>query len=133
MLLLKAREVVMDRFRPMLRAFDLTEQQWRVIRALAEVDEVDASELAAASYILAPSLSRILQNLEGRGIARRRTPRSDGRRAMIALTARGRRLFERVAPHSQDSYGEIAEKLGASKLNALYALLEEVQVRLGES
>ena len=55
MLLLKARESVMDRFRPVLRRFDLTEQQWRVIRALAEVDERDASELAAESYILAPS------------------------------------------------------------------------------
>jgi len=32
--LLKAREAAMERFRPMLREHGLTEQQWRVIRAL---------------------------------------------------------------------------------------------------
>ena len=39
MMLLRAREAVMGRFRPMLREFDLTEQQWRIIRVLAEVEE----------------------------------------------------------------------------------------------
>ena len=44
MMLLRAREAVMGRFRPMLRKFDLTEQQWRIIRALSEVEERDASD-----------------------------------------------------------------------------------------
>ena len=60
MMLLRAREAVMGRFRPMLRKFNLTEQQWRIIRALSEVEEQDASDLAEVSYILAPSLTRIL-------------------------------------------------------------------------
>ncbi|MFT5000920.1 MAG: hypothetical protein ACI875_001925, partial [Planctomycetota bacterium] len=31
-MLLRAREAVMRRFRPMLRLHDLSEQQWRVLR-----------------------------------------------------------------------------------------------------
>ena len=38
MLLLRAREAVMLRFRDMLRRQGLTEQQWRVLRALATED-----------------------------------------------------------------------------------------------
>ena len=62
--LLKAREAAMARFRPMLRNHGLTEQQWRVIRALSEYGKIDASELARRSFLLAPSLTRILRFLE---------------------------------------------------------------------
>ena len=36
MLLLRAREKMMERFRPLITSHGLTEQQWRVIRALNE-------------------------------------------------------------------------------------------------
>jgi hypothetical protein len=40
MALLKAREAVMVRFRPSLRAHGLTEQQWRVLRIMSVADSV---------------------------------------------------------------------------------------------
>ena len=46
--LLMAREAVMERFRPHLNGAGITEQQWRVLRALCEVEEMDAGELAKA-------------------------------------------------------------------------------------
>ena len=45
--LLRAREAVMGNFRPMLADFDVTEQQWRVMRVLSEAGRLDASDLAA--------------------------------------------------------------------------------------
>ena len=36
LLLLQAREAVFARFRPLLNAVGLTEQQWRVVRALLD-------------------------------------------------------------------------------------------------
>jgi len=130
MLLLKAREAVMMRFRPMLRDVGLTEQQWRVIRALSEVEEYDAGKLAAVSYILSPSLTRILQRLEARELIRRRVDDADQRRTLISLTADGRALFNAVRPLSRDIYEEIASNLGASRLSGLYNILEEVEQRL---
>ena len=81
--LLKAREAAMARFRPMLREFGLTEQQWRVIRVLAEYGRIDASELARRSMLLAPSLTRILQFLESQGLVRRLADKGDQRRAFL--------------------------------------------------
>ena len=52
MQLLKAREAAMSRFRPMLRKHGLTEQRWRVIRAIHEHGKIDASELAMRSFLL---------------------------------------------------------------------------------
>ena len=60
MALMRTREAVMEQFRPLLREHGITEQQWRVLRALSGVRKVNASELAEITCISMPSLSRIL-------------------------------------------------------------------------
>lgn len=123
--LLKAREAAMARFRPMLRQHDLTEQQWRVIRALAEFGRIDASELAERSFLLSPSLTRILQHLEKSRLVRRTPDRNDQRRSELKLTAKGRRLFDEVAPDSERLYTEIEARFGRTRMETLYTLLAE--------
>lgn len=123
--LLKAREAAMARFRPMLRDHGLTEQQWRVIRALADYDKIDASELARRSFLLAPSLTRILQHLESEKLVKRLSDANDQRRSVLTLTAKGRKLFSEVAPDSAALYEEIESSFGGKRLALLYELLEE--------
>lgn len=123
--LLKAREAAMARFRPMLRDHGLTEQQWRVIRALADYDRIDASELARRSFLLAPSLTRILQHLESAKLVKRLSDASDQRRSVLTLTARGKKLFSEVAPDSALLYADIESSFGTERLALLYELLEE--------
>ena len=130
MALMRAREAVMNRFRPMLLDHGVTEQQWRVLRALQDGPR-DISSLARRCCILGPSLTRILRNLESRAFVRRRTDKGDGRISVIALAPAGSRLIDQVAPHSEAHYAAIADALGAEKLDALYALLEEVEETLG--
>jgi len=123
--LLKAREAAMARFRPMLRDHGLTEQQWRVIRALADYDKIDASELARRSFLLAPSLTRILQHLESEKLVKRLSDANDQRRSVLTLTAKGRKLFSEVAPDSAALYEEIESSFGGKRMALLYELLEE--------
>ncbi|MGI9238804.1 MAG: homoprotocatechuate degradation operon regulator HpaR [Woeseiaceae bacterium] len=123
--LLKAREAAMARFRPMLRDHGLTEQQWRVIRALADYDNIDASELARRSFLLAPSLTRILQHLESEKLVKRLSDANDQRRSVLTLTSKGKALFSEVAPDSAALYGEIEEAFGGKRMALLYELLEE--------
>src|SRR5665647_1001577 len=51
MALLRARESVMRHFRPSLRAHGLTEQQWRILRALSSHGEIEVTELAVVAYL----------------------------------------------------------------------------------
>ena len=125
MALLKARESAMARFRPMLREHGLTEQQWRVIRALAALHKTDASELARRSFLLAPSLTRILQHLESERLVTRSSDQNDQRRSVFRLTVKGRKLFADVAPDSETLYAEIEREFGIEKLETLYQLLAE--------
>ena len=123
--LMKAREAAMARFRPMLRDHGLTEQQWRVIRALADDGVINASELAKKSFLLAPSLTRILQHLESEALIRRTQNSKDNRRAEVSLSAKGKRLFNKVAPSSESLYKTIEDEFGTDRLEELYLLLAE--------
>ena len=131
--LLKAREAAMARFRPMLRSHGLTEQQWRVIRALAHYEKIDASELAQRSFLLAPSLTRILQFLEGESLIKRGSDDRDQRRSVFSLTRKGRKIFGDVGPDSEALYAEIEQAFGADKLESLYGLLAEFYTALAAS
>lgn len=121
----------MARFRPMLREHGLTEQQWRVVRILAAYSEIDAGELAERSLLLAPSLTRILQFLESEKLVKRAVDAADLRRAEFRLTAKGERLFDKVAPDSERLYAEITQEFGSEKLALLYELLAEFSAAIG--
>src|SRR6478609_9362101 len=71
MSLLRARESVMRHFRASLRRFGITEQQWRVLRALTSGERFEVTELAEATFLLPSSLSRILKDLDERGLIQR--------------------------------------------------------------
>lgn len=126
MALLRAREAVMRGFRGVLRERGLNEQEWRIIRALVEVDRIEIGELAERVFILKPSATRTIKNLQARGIVSRTRSSTDQRRAFIALTAEGRELFHELAPHNEVEYARITKLLGAADMEELYELLRRV-------
>ncbi|MCC2113546.1 MAG: homoprotocatechuate degradation operon regulator HpaR, partial [Hyphomicrobiales bacterium] len=123
---LRAREAVMSQFRPILAAHNVTEQQWRVIRVLAETDEIDAGELAERSCILAPSLTRILRALEERGLIARRRDLGDGRRSIVWITPAGLAFIRKVTPESAVIYAELEARYGRDRIERLLDLLTEL-------
>ncbi|MGH8261546.1 MAG: homoprotocatechuate degradation operon regulator HpaR [Steroidobacteraceae bacterium] len=130
MALLRTRETVMRRFRPGLREHGVTEQQWRVLRALAGFGTVEITELASRTCLLPPSLSRILPDLEARGLIVRRPVAADMRRATVTLTHTGVGLIAAHAPESERVYRAIEERFGAQRLRRLFALLGELEEAL---
>src|SRR3954470_9796232 len=123
MSLIRAREAVMRQFRPSLRNHGLTEQQWRILRALTAVDTIEVTELARVAFLLGPSLSRILRDLEARHLIERRTAKADLRRGVVSISPKGLRLIEAVAPNSEAIYAEITSRFGARKLAELQDML----------
>lgn len=132
MALLRAREAVMKKFSPALKEQGLSPQQWRVIRALVEEEALDATEISERCALLMPSLSRILQNLQKRGLVDRETASDDQRRSLVSITAAGRKLFRTLSPINEARYAYITEKFGYGKLELLYELLDELVQKIDE-
>ncbi|WP_321490098.1 homoprotocatechuate degradation operon regulator HpaR [uncultured Hyphomonas sp.] len=133
MMLLLARETVMSRFRRLLHESGLNEQQWRVLRALIEVEYLDITELSNRVHVLKPSLTRMLNTLESSGLILRRRSSTDQRYSYISITPAGQRKFKAVAPFSEAEYARISREFGADKLRALYELLDELIQTIGDA
>jgi len=81
-----------------MRLIGLTEATWRPLMYVRSLgDGVRQKELATAMSVEGPSLVRLLDNLERRGLIERREDESDRRARGIHLTRAGRELAVRAA------------------------------------
>lgn len=126
LLLLQAREAMMRRFRQVLKRHRLTDQQWRVMRSLAESGAMTSSDIARECCMLGPSLTGVLNRMEAAGWVERARSATDQRRVAIRLTAAGRTLVARVMPEVEGVYHALETALGAERLAALSGELEAV-------
>ena len=126
LLLLQAREHVLAKFRPLLNANGLTEQQWRVVRALLETGPLEPREIVAHCRISSPSLAGVLARMEETGLVERERMEHDQRRLSVSLTAKARALAQRMAPEVEAIYAQIEERVGAERLRAMYDALDEL-------
>jgi len=127
MALLRAREAVMGHFRPLLREMGLTEQQWRVIRALhGKQGGLEATALSERTLLLMPSLTRIVKSLEEQKLVKRAAVEGDNRRKLITLAPRGQDIYAKMAPLSEAEYKKIEAQIGRNNIEALYGLLDKI-------
>ncbi|WP_299199655.1 homoprotocatechuate degradation operon regulator HpaR [uncultured Amphritea sp.] len=124
--LLKAREATMVFFRPLLQENSVTEQQWRVLRALKAYEELESKQLAEHCCILSPSLTGIIKRLEQQGYIKRKKSEEDQRRTLLSLTDKALDLFKRLSPDVESRYKAFAERYGEEKLEQLSKLLKEL-------
>jgi homoprotocatechuate degradation regulator HpaR len=113
LLLLQARERVISHFRPILNAHAITEQQWRILRALLDVPALEPREIGEICRISSPSLAGVLARMEQLGLVQRRRVAHDQRRVHVSVTARARTLAARMAPQIEATYRRIEAQLGA--------------------
>ncbi len=130
MLLLVARERLLIRFRPLLHSHGLTEQQWRILRAVHDAGSLEPREIVACCGISGPSLAGMLARMEATGLVERRRFDHDQRRIAVGLTAAGERLVGRLAPRIEAVYAGIEALLGAPAVAGLVRNLQAVIDRL---
>jgi homoprotocatechuate degradation regulator HpaR len=126
MALLRAREAVMNRFRPLLAAHRVTEQQWRILRVLAESGPLDATELSLRCSILRPSLTLILRALADRRLVSRKRHQRDGRRLVLEATPQALALIQKAAPESKAIHRALETEFGKKRLQRLLHVLDEL-------
>ena len=131
-LLLQAREGVMSEFRPVLNAHGLTEQQWRVVRALLQNGPLEPRQLCGLCQIVSPSLTGVLARMEEMNLVLREKMDGDQRRVRVSLTARSRRLAARMAPLVEARYEALERSIGPELMQQVYATLDRLLSSLAE-
>lgn len=126
LLLLQARERVLAHFRPLLNANGLTEQQWRIVRALHEAGALEPREIVGRCGISSPSLAGVLARMEELGLVERERLPHDARRQHVRLSEAARATVQRMAPEVDATYAALEARVGRARLAAMYAALDEL-------
>ena len=132
LLLLHAREGVLAHFRPILNAHGLTEQQWRIVRALLQSGPLEPRQIGALCRISSPSLAGVLARMDDLGLVQRSRVAGDQRRVMVSLTEASQALATRMAPEIEAVYQRLESHIGAEVMARFYDTLDEMIGLLGE-
>ena len=105
---------------------DITPEQWGVLIRLWERDGRPQAELCEATFRDAPTMSRIVDGMEKRGLLDRRAHPDDGRVRVVHLTRHGKALQKKLVPLVEKIVGDmvagIDERALVTTRNALRAM-----------
>ena len=114
-----------------LRAYGLTEATWRPLAYVGRLGGgVRQKELATALSIEGPTLVRLLDNLERRGLIERREDETDRRARGIYLTRSGRELAGRVAKVGTEIQARLLAKVPPADLETCQRVLDRIDREL---
>ena len=133
LLLLHARESVIANFRPILNAHGLTEQQWRVVRALLDAGPLEPRQIVTLCRISSPSLAGVLARMDDLGMVTRERLPEDARRLRVSLTDAGRTVAVAMSPLIEATYREIEARIGSDFTERFYRTLDELIALLGDA
>ena len=128
--LAKAREKVMAPIRTMLADAGISEQQWRILRVLAEFGPLDGTTLADRASLLLPSQTRIVQAMVEKGYVTRTTDPNDRRRQTVAIAPKGQAIIDDHLDEATRIVALFKQALGEAEYETLLDLLERVDQRL---
>jgi DNA-binding MarR family transcriptional regulator len=106
-----------------LRKRGFTFQDWRVLAVLAVHEGANLTELAEATVIPQPSVSRLAANLAKRGYVARENGKTDSRNVHLFITPKGRAIYEKMRPLAVDEYRAAMKGFSAKEYEDLRAAL----------
>ena len=95
--------------------------------------EQTPARLAAAFQVTRGAMTNTLQRLERQGLVSIKRDPEDGRRKLVRLTARGRRMRDRAIAGFTPTLLEVAEHLPLDELAAALPLLQRIRTDLDEA
>ncbi len=106
--------------------FDLSIPEWRIIAVLGQTPNLSARDVAKLTAMDKVQVSRAVTSL----VAAKRLARSgdseDARIARLALTAKGRAIYEEVAPLALHLESLLLSSLSAQERNTLQTLMHKL-------
>ncbi len=131
-LLNRAGARIASSFGEEVRPLGATLQIWRVLVALRDKDGRRMGDLSATTSIEVSTLTRLVDNMEQKGLVARRRDAQDSRAVLLHVTPAGRQLTRRIVPIAE-RYEKVALKgFGAAETEALKAALRRLYANMDD-
>ena len=113
-----------------LKEYGLRVSEWRALAALYARQRCTMSELAELATIDRTTLTRTIDRMEDAGWLSRLADEADMRVTRLALTAAGRRMFERLWPEVEMLNAHALAGLSKAEIRDLHAILARMRENL---
>ena len=124
----KALDAIMPEYRNLFYKYDLTEQQWRILRVLWTENNITVAQLSKITLLPAPSLVGILDRLVKKNLLIRNRSDKDRRQVQISLTTKGQELQQLVAPSVLAIHSRLKARVSNEEWQSLERLLKKFSV-----
>jgi MarR family transcriptional regulator, 2-MHQ and catechol-resistance regulon repressor len=124
--LARAANAAMAYARVGLEEAGLSLGQFAVLEALYHVGPLNLGDLARRILTSSGNLTLVVDNLEKRGLVKRRQKGRDKRFVLATITPAGRRLIARIFPEHVRRITEVMERLGPADQDQLGALCRKL-------
>jgi DNA-binding MarR family transcriptional regulator len=105
---------------------ELTFSQWTTLVALHDGRITTASDLARNICHDAGSLTRLIDQMEARGLVARGRDETDRRVVRLALTPRGKKVVEALAPRVMEFWNGLLTGFSHAEIDTLISLLTKM-------
>lgn len=106
--------------------FGITISEWRVLMTLTSEKGVSAAEITNRWAMEKMMVNRAIQRLvDNDCITRERDP-NDRRRYRLALTTKGRKLYDKIALTTNKRYNELMSAIDSDETDALVRALQKI-------
>ena len=122
-LLARASSLVSGQFHERLRPHGLDVAGWRILATLSDGDGLSVGELAASVLFQQPTLTKMIDRMEGEGLVERRREDRDRRKVRVFITAEGRRKVRGVLSAAKAHEAEILNGYTVEESRSLKAVL----------
>ncbi|GGG06384.1 transcriptional regulator [Paenibacillus aceti] len=111
-----------------LKQYDITPEQLTVLLGIGDSEGLIQKEIAQRARKDHPTTTRILDQLEGKGLIRKQQGERDRRSFLVFSTDKAKEVAEAGRLHEEDLKNEILECISAEE----YDMLMELLNRIGE-
>lgn len=126
MMMNRALDAVMPAYRELFARYQVTEQQWRVLRVIWTSESVNSAMLSERTLLSPPSLVNIIDRLETKGLVSRVRSAEDRRQIYVVATEAGRQLQQEVTPHLAAIQEQIRNCVSEKEWQALHDILDKI-------
>ncbi|MGG3912519.1 MarR family winged helix-turn-helix transcriptional regulator [Rossellomorea vietnamensis] len=114
-----------------LKDFDVTPEQWTVLKRLAEQDGISQKQLAMRSEKDQPTVTRILDILERKELIYKQKNAEDRRSFLIFITEKGMKAKEELSPFIEKLYEDtILKGISEEELEVYKSVLSQINVNM---
>ena len=110
--------------------FGISIPEWRAIAVLGAFAPLSSNEICERTAMDKAKVSRAVSTLLDKGLIERTAHATDQRLIQLALSKRGRKVYEEIIPRAKAIEAQVTKGLTASDIARLHEALDRIGARL---